>query len=125
MTFAWSDYSKIAAWLVAQGGSSPSEEAAQRSAISRAYYAVFRTARDWVERKGLAILDRSGQDHETVIHAMRTHTSPVAQGLGVNLDRLRRLRSRADYESTFLNVASEAQAAVVTSQRLLGLLSRL
>jgi uncharacterized protein (UPF0332 family) len=125
VTFPWSEFSRLASWLVDEGSRCPSEEAAHRSAISRAYYAAFRTALDWGERRKLLKPTGTGADHEAVIGTLRRQVSPVAKRTGVQLDRLRRQRARADYEAVFLNVAREARAAVAEADSVLQQLGRL
>jgi hypothetical protein len=64
-------------------------EANLRTAVGRAYYAVFLVAR---QRTGVSAA--SGSAHGDVVRALSAHDRALADQLG----RLRRLRNVADYE---------------------------
>ncbi len=61
MPFDWRDYLSLGQEL-----SQRQDEAAQRSAISRAYYAAFCCARVYLERHGVAF-STMGQDSHTLV----------------------------------------------------------
>lgn len=67
---------------------SEDSEAGLRTAVSRAYYAIFLTAR---EKTGVRDKHKS---HEKVIKALKL----ASKKTGEKLDSLRRLRSVADYD---------------------------
>lgn len=67
-----------------------SEEERLRTAIGRAYYAVFLVARE-----KLGVTTRK-QVHQMVIEELRR--KPGTRAIGDQLDRLRRLRTEADYD---------------------------
>lgn len=76
-----------------------------RSAVSRAYYAVFLRAREVLRATNAITPTNSGRDHGNVIQALRTRGGPE----GNQLDRLRVQRGRVDYN---LNITiQQAQAA--------------
>ena len=90
--FDWSQY-----LLLAQELSSRSEESALRSAISRAYYPAYNTAKIFCEGKEISI-GVTGNLHRDLWTAFlrrggRTFTSIYDKG-----ERLRRKRTKADYE---------------------------
>ena len=67
MSFVWSDYLELAKELLGGAVGSPLEEAKLRSAISRAYYAVFNEARDYlVLNKPDLIIPNTGEAHEVL-----------------------------------------------------------
>jgi uncharacterized protein (UPF0332 family) len=65
-----------------------------RSAISRAYYAVFLRNREALTKSGTIATSNSGQDHGLVFRALRNRN----RTLGREFDRLRRARTSADYD---------------------------
>ena len=70
MSFVWSDYLDLAKELLGSAVGSPIEEAKLRSAISRAYYAVFNEARNYLvlNKPGLIIPDTA----DTAIAKLKT-----------------------------------------------------
>ena len=91
--FEWRDCLELAKTLVA---ASRWSEASHRAAASRAYYAAFHTSRETVERRLGATLGRQAI-HAEVIRYLRAN--PETQTVGADLDRLRRIRFHADYDS--------------------------
>ncbi|MBX3276441.1 MAG: hypothetical protein KF868_00425 [Acidobacteria bacterium] len=89
MVFDWKEYFSLAEEL-----SQRSDEAARRSAISRAYYSAFNVARAHAESQGWPI-QTSRDSHKVVWDAFRS------KGFGavhLNGSRLRDKRRQADYE---------------------------
>lgn len=78
----------------ALAGTTDPSEAELRTAISRAYYAVFLKARENLVRLGRITPTQSGEDHGLVIATLRGHGGPH----GDQLDKLRRNRGQADYQ---------------------------
>jgi uncharacterized protein (UPF0332 family) len=74
--------------------SQSTNEGELRSAVSRAYYAVFLKAREALQSDGTLVLTRTGRDHGLVVRALRSR----ARSEGNQLDRLRVQRSLADYD---------------------------
>jgi hypothetical protein len=72
-------------------------EASLRAAASRAYYAAFHTCREAVEQRNNLTIDRDNI-HAQVIGRLRDRAETEATGIA--LDRLRRTRAHADYNST-------------------------
>ncbi len=112
--FDWSDFLDVAEELANRTG----DEAALRTAIGRAYYAAFGTARDRLIRSGVRI-PQAGAAHAVVWD--RFHASPNrAERRIANLGRqLRKRRSWADYDASYPNVASEARKAVRWARQVL------
>ncbi len=93
MAFNWTQY-----LILARGLGSHSEESALRSAISRAYYAAFKTAEHFCEKNGFPPGD-TGRPHQDVWDAFlkkggRTFTSVYDNG-----QRLIRKRVISDYRT--------------------------
>ena len=114
MTFAWTDYVRVAKDLLATN-----TEGALRSAISRAYYASYRTARDvavknsWVKNKRRIL-------HAEVWDAFLAQSDARARRLGAAGRILNEQRTAADYETVFPNpLARSAYVAVAMSERLI------
>lgn len=90
-------------------------EAALRSAISRAYYAVFHVV---LQELGPAFeipVDASG--HRILGHCLRNCGVPQAVPLAQTLDSLRDLRNRADYRLDDVGPSPATVAARVASAR--------
>lgn len=90
--FDWAEYLRLARTL----GTQTYDEAALRSAISRAYYAAFGTAAQDLRSRGTKLTTRGGV-HKQVIDLFKSDSDPRLVQVGVELDRLRRDRNRADY----------------------------
>lgn len=78
-------------------------EAAFRTAISRAYYAAFHTARRYAENKSLVFDDGDYGSHKRLIETFRQNGQPNNDyGYIANkLDRMRVDRVSADYKPRF------------------------
>lgn len=88
----WCGFLEVARELSERG-----DDGAQRSAISRAYYALHNRARDWAERHTTL---RAG-DHENThakLAGWLSGEGPDGRLLSVTLKALREARNVADYE---------------------------
>ena len=110
MSFEWETYIALAQEL-----SDRPEEACLRSAVSRAYYAVFCMARN---AKGLQHY-AAGNLHRKVIEAYRNSTIRKEQEVGWLLDKLRRSKNHADYREDPPVTKAIADRAVQTSKAIL------
>jgi uncharacterized protein (UPF0332 family) len=90
------------------------DEAKYRSALSRAYYALFLHARESLIARGVMAASFSGTDHGLVIQTLRA----LSQGNADQLGKLRNKRNRADYDLRIHVGASEAKQAVVSARAL-------
>jgi uncharacterized protein (UPF0332 family) len=118
--FDWAEYLELAERLVAWRG----DPAAERSAISRAYYAAFHNAKAYFLLKGGRLTFR-GEDHGTVADWFKDSVDRDLRKIGLDVERLRRLRRIADYDERFAHLSSEAQAAVTLARRTLEVISGL
>lgn len=110
--FEWQEYLDVARHLATRGG-----EANQRSAISRAYYAVFGTARAWLIRnEPHTYLEANGQDHRVVWQTFKQAASPLDRQIGERGSRLRDLRGRADYETVVKDLVGVTTTAIQTAE---------
>lgn len=117
-TFDWEEFLELAETLAGQRGNA----AAERSAISRAYYAVFLEASRHYVKQGER-LQYSGDDHVKVWEWFK-HQAPYVQ-IGVDGERLKRSRRKADYEESFPGLSVEAQNNVKTARNLFDQLVKL
>lgn len=92
--------------------------AALRSSISRAYYGAFITARDHY-----GVTSRGWDGHEQVLKAMRANAQ--GQMIADNLQQLKNLRQRADYEPLMNLTVNDTQKAISHSKKVLQTLGKL
>jgi len=89
MSFDWKEYLKLAEEL-AKG----SKESYLRSSISRAYYSVFCISRNKTIGKDY----KRSDVHNKVIEILKNKEDKSLRKAGLNLDELRRIRNKADYD---------------------------
>lgn len=94
MSFVWSQFLDHAKSIQTQG------EAQCRTAISRAYYAVYCTARDKLAESQIQ-LSKSADTHEQVRNYFNLSGDYDSKKIAAELDRLRVLRNNSDYDLTF------------------------
>ena len=112
--FRWSDLLDLAEELVQRSG----DEAAERTAISRAYHAAFGTARRRLDPTGARIPETS---HSHAIVWTTFHATPDRDHRRI-ADRGRRLRQwriKADYVDVVPDLSATAQTAVSLARRVL------
>lgn len=107
------DFLTLATQLV--GGST---EAEWRTAISRAYYAAFHTARDLFESMGFAV-PRADLAHQYLYHRLNNCGHAQLQQAGRDLSDLRTLRNLADYDLRHLLAQQSARNAVLLAQTII------
>jgi len=95
MSFDWKDYHSLANELYGGQGNS-SDEAANRSAISRAYYAAFHEALQHAPAR--ISKSKSGSKHQQLIRHYKAGDKRERQ-VGRFLETLRDNRNAADYDS--------------------------
>ena len=105
-------------FLLLAGELSPREtEACWRSAASRAYYAAFHVARDFLDSLGFAI--RQGdQSHAAVYRRLSNSRVADVDHAGNLLIDLRRLRNQADYDLQRPFAAVDARKTIQAAERL-------
>jgi uncharacterized protein (UPF0332 family) len=102
----WRDFLALAARLAAEA-----TEADWRSAISRAYYAAFHVARRLLADLNFSV-PRADRSHQYLIFRLSNCGEPVVEQAGRDLETLRRLRNRADYDEVPSVTQPHAVAAV-------------
>ena len=104
--FSWHDFLLLAQKLAREG-----DEASKRTAVSRAYYAAFNLARKLLEERGVPIPDE-GRAHSVVWCTLR-ESGKGLRWIGMEGDRLRKLRCQADYVDHLKDI--DKTLAVATS----------
>lgn len=129
MSFDWSEYLHLARSLVGQSASLPSQEAALRAAISRAYYAAFCTARNHLrDRENVLHIPLDGRAHFDVPEEFLKSASAARRRVGEDLHRLRLARRDADYYDVFpvtTDIARKALEVIARAERVVMALPRL
>ncbi len=125
MSFDWEEYLTLAKELVGQPISLANEEARQRDAISRAYYAAFILARNYLRDRQGIIIPTTGDAHQYVAEQFKRVRQPTYQLIANNLKMLRGYRNQADYDDNFpllsaiANISIRRSEAVITNLRTL------
>ena len=110
MPFSWGEYLRLAEEL----GQRTDDQASLRSAISRAYYAVFCTARDFLEREGIPL--PSVSLHVAVWQDFQNDPRRQWVNIGRLGERLRYARTRADYEGNFPRLPVVTALSIATAR---------
>jgi uncharacterized protein (UPF0332 family) len=112
MSFDWSGYLTLAEYLNQHADDFSDQEAVYRSVVSRAYYAVFCLARNYV--KDVDRAEFHGNDHQRLQNHLRNHSDKSRKKLGNQLRNLHQHRIKADYHDKLdeppVNKASRALA---------------
>lgn len=113
MSFDWSHYLELAKELYTGSSGSPIEEAKLRSTISRAYYAVFCAARNYLLLHRPSVhIPPTGDAHKIVKDTFESDPDLVRRSIGITLNRLKARRGLADYQDTITNLSSLAQLSL-------------
>ncbi|MFO0964747.1 MAG: HEPN domain-containing protein [Gemmataceae bacterium] len=102
----WRDFIWLAGRLA-----SAATEAEWRSAVSRAYYAAFHVARRLFTDLRFNV-PRADRAHQYLVFRLSNGGEPAVEQTGRDLDTLRRLRNRADYDDAPVLTQAQASAAV-------------
>lgn len=106
MPFNWRDYLSLAQEL-----SQRQDEAAIRSAISRAYYAALCSARLYLETQGKTISTMGADSHSQIWNAFQGK-GKAANAVFQRGQSLKRHRQRADYENEVVSLSNDIIAAI-------------
>lgn len=124
MSFDWIGYLQLAEELVDQAVDATGQEAKLRTAISRAYYAAFGKARDYLRQKGASSEPPAGI-HSYVQRQFRANKYKVSQQIAWNLNQLQIRREKADYEPQVINLIAETRFSLTLAQRIISDLNQL
>ncbi len=106
MMFDWSDYLDLANELAGEIASQATEEAKLRSSASRAYYAAFCRARNYLRDIEGRSIPLTGIAHVIVRDEFKLSTDKQRRKIGQNLDRLRIDRNKVDYGDSVTGLSS-------------------
>lgn len=131
MSFDWLEYLTLAQGLANQTTQISTQEARLRSAISRAYYAAFRKARNHLrdkENKSLSQLTQ-GNTHQIVIDLFedlyrQRHDKRYGM-IAQFLRDLRSMRNKADYNDLIPSLTKLAQSALLQAETVISWLNSL
>ena len=76
------------------------EEAYQRTAVGRFYYACYIKCRNYFESKTNGKLGKNSP-HKKLIDFFKDSNNEVESKIGLNLEDLKRIRIKADYKTNF------------------------
>jgi len=116
MPFDWREYLNLAKNLGGLGSTGYSQEAADRSAVSRAYYAAFCWARNYAEQ--LLDFERSGtaKDHKCLRKCLQQRgKTEIASGL----NQLRGWRNVCDYDDQVPELRQQVVHAIKIAAKLI------
>ncbi len=128
MKFNWEEFLEVARDLAADAAqTSPQKRAAMnRSAISRAYYAVFGTALSFLQTNYPSHpLPAHGEIHQSVIDFFGFSNDETFVEIVKLMRRLRQRRNEADYKSQVAGLDNMAQNSIFDANRVLNALSGL
>ncbi len=115
MKFDWSEYFNLAEEL----GDVNNNEAQKRSSISRAYYAAFCTARNYLIDDLGCQAGRDENVHKYVAQKFQDNNNRKMREIGNDLSRLRQLRNKADYEDTIFNINQNTKFALKLAKNII------
>src|ERR1043165_5623014 len=119
MPFNWQEYLSLAASIIAQPSAAYSQEAAERCAVSRAYYAAFRHARNYAEHNLNYVPAHDSSDHWRIRDHFRHRGLHV---IAARLGTMHRWRTQCDYDDNVPNIAIMARSAITTARRVISAL---
>jgi hypothetical protein len=111
--FDWTEFLNLAEELADRD-----DEAARRSAVSRAYYSVFCVARDALEIRGLFNRREAASHHQEVWDAFVDDSRREWKRIGAVGHLLREERRQADYDEQVPNLPRFTYGAMVRARRL-------
>jgi uncharacterized protein (UPF0332 family) len=116
MTFSWEDYLKLARQIL-PGTFGDIYEAKLRTAVSRAYYAAFNTATEYLNQAVPAFNYEPETSHKQVWLTF----SDLAGGEKVRENglRIKRLRTRADYHADPPVKVSDAELSIERAEKVI------
>ncbi|BCL82409.1 hypothetical protein ccbrp13_48740 [Ktedonobacteria bacterium brp13] len=115
MSFEWNHYLDLSYDLTTSENANINQEAAQRCAISRAYYAAFCESRNYLRDIDNETNLNSSSAHFIVSQKLKESKDTTRKRIGVNLSRLRQLRNKADYQDSFNNLENNTIVALKTA----------
>ena len=118
--FTWGDFLILAEQLAKS-----SDEASKRSAISRAYYAAFGDAKNWLQSQAGVSVPMSGKAHSVVWDSFEQRGDRNAVHIAQTGKRLKEKRRKADYVRQTSNIQALVQPALLEAKQILRYLDSL
>ena len=125
MSFDWCEYLNLAFELGGQSDAQGAQDAKLRTAVSRAYYAAFCTARNYLRDVECLPVPQGPRAHGFVLDEFTARTDRRLKQVGTRLDRLRIDRNKADYDDVVSGLESMTALALKLGQRVISTLSAL
>lgn len=126
MSFDWSETLYLAQDLIGKLTKIFSEEAKLRSALSRAYYAAFCKARNYLQDNTPFIASTSKDTHWDVLNQFLNDSNTVRRQIGWDLRFLFNYRKQADYDNNFPRLSLQmVEAALGIAERVISRLAKL
>ena len=125
MSFNWWEYLNLAQELAGQTTTPAGQEAKQRAALSRAYYAAFCQARNYLRDKEGHSLPTGSRVHAYVRDQFKNSFDQTQNQIGHDLNRLRIDRNKADYDDSVLGLSIITTRNMVYAERVLLALDKL
>ncbi len=122
MPFDWENFISLADQLVNR---SDADEAAYRSAISRAYYGVFGKIKIYVSATHKIKQSPGDAIHQKIIETLKQSEDSQEFSLGNSLSQLRASRNEADYDSHTNVTKVAAENSIKRSRNLMRTLAEL
>ena len=127
MTFQWTRFLELARDLAQQAASADNREAKYRTAISRAYYAAFHQARDYIIAT-LGRMPQNGNEHLYIQDWFFDAGGRFQKLISDDLEALHRERKHADYHEIrggIDELERKTREAFILADRIIANLSRL
>lgn len=118
MAFDWREFLELARTLQGSSGNAFSTEAANRSAVSRAYYAAFCYIRNYARNTLGFKQTGSMNDHKRLQEHLRNCGDPWRK-IADDLRDLRLMRNRCDYDDTVPQLVNVVKTAINIAQSIL------
>jgi len=125
VSFDWSQFLLVAEDLSSQSRGRASHEARLRSALSRAYYAAFCQARNYLRDRHGHTIPPAARAHGYASAAFLTSSDRRWTEIGARLDSMRRRRNLADYADIVNNLIQVARSELRSARRVHSLLRTL
>lgn len=121
MTFQWQEYLDLAIELAGAG-----DEARARTAVSRAYYSAFCSARNWLSENERSFrMPEPGGTHKFVWDSFDEGHETDKKWIAKEGRKLRASRNSADYDDQLSGIASTAQLSIDRARKILERLRKL
>lgn len=114
MAFDWFAYYQLAQELADRD-----DEASRRTAVSRAYYAVFCSVRNRLSSRAPAVLTHDASVHQAVWSFLGDSSSSTERQLGEDGKRLRRYRNMVDYDDEVNNLPQLVEMALARADHIM------